>query len=56
MRRALLALPLLALPLSLLRAGGEDPPAIAWRTDLNAARAEARERGKPLFLVFRCEP
>lgn len=36
-------------------ARAEDPPAIAWRTDLAAAREEARAAGKPLFLYFRCE-
>jgi hypothetical protein len=29
--------------------------AFRWRTNLAAARAEAAETGKPLFLVFRCE-
>jgi hypothetical protein len=27
-----------------------------WHTDYDAARAEARRTGKPIFLVFRCEP
>jgi opacity protein-like surface antigen len=27
-----------------------------WLTDYAAARAEAKRTGKPLFLVFRCEP
>lgn len=31
-------------------------PGIAWRRDLAAAREEARAQGKPLLLVFRCEP
>ena len=55
MRRA--ALPLLVVPavVALTRARAEDPPAIAWRTDLAAAREEARAAGKPLFLYFRCE-
>ncbi|MCE9583499.1 MAG: thioredoxin family protein [Planctomycetes bacterium] len=26
-----------------------------WRTDLAAAREEARTSGKPLLVVFRCE-
>lgn len=30
-------------------------PPIAWRTDFAAARAEAKEQHKPLFVVFRCE-
>lgn len=29
---------------------------IVWRRDLTAAREEARAAGKPLLLVFRCEP
>ena len=55
MRRAALLLPALPL-LALTLARGEDPPTIAWRTDLAAAREEARAAGKGLFLVFRCEP
>jgi hypothetical protein len=27
-----------------------------WWTDYQAARAAARESGKPLFVVFRCQP
>jgi hypothetical protein len=27
-----------------------------WHRDYAAARAEARRTGKPLFVVFRCEP
>jgi hypothetical protein len=27
-----------------------------WYGDYNAARAEAKRTGKPMFLVFRCEP
>jgi hypothetical protein len=27
-----------------------------WHTDYAAARAEAKRTGKPIFLVFRCEP
>ena len=29
--------------------------AIPWRTDLDAACAEAKPAGRPLFVVFRCE-
>ena len=29
---------------------------IDWRTDLEAARAEARDADKPLLVVFRCPP
>ena len=27
-----------------------------WWTDLDAARAHAETSGRPLFIVFRCEP
>ncbi len=27
-----------------------------WHTDYASARAEARRSGKPLMVVFRCEP
>jgi len=27
-----------------------------WMTDLDAAFTKARGEGKPLFLVFRCDP
>lgn len=29
---------------------------LGWRDDYASARAEARRTGKPLMLVFRCEP
>jgi len=31
------------------------PPPIDWLTDLDAARVLARETGRPLLAVFRCE-
>jgi hypothetical protein len=33
-----------------------EPAKYGWHTDYAAARAEARRTGKPIFLVFRCEP
>ena len=33
-----------------------DPGKFGWHTDYAAARAEARRTGKPILLVFRCEP
>ena len=33
-----------------------DAAKLGWHTDYAAARAEARRTGKPIFLVFRCEP
>jgi len=32
------------------------PKQFGWYTDYAAARAEAKRTGKPIFLVFRCEP
>ena len=33
-----------------------DPARYGWYADYAAATAEARRTGKPIFLVFRCEP
>jgi hypothetical protein len=33
-----------------------DPARHGWHSDYAAARAEAKRTGKPIFLVFRCEP
>ena len=33
-----------------------DPAKYGWLGDYNAALAEAKRTGKPIFLVFRCEP
>ena len=33
-----------------------DPAKFGWYTDYAAGKAEARRTGKPIFLVFRCEP
>lgn len=33
-----------------------DPARYGWHADLGAAEAEARRTGRPIFLVFRCEP
>ena len=35
---------------------GKAAAKFGWHTDYDAARAEARRAGKPIFLVFRCEP
>ena len=35
-----------------LASHGEEIP---WRRDLDAAQAEARASGQPIFAVFRCE-
>jgi len=31
-------------------------PKKGWYNDLNAARAQALKTGKPLMVVFRCDP
>ena len=33
-----------------------DPTKFGWVADYDAAKAEAERTGKPIFLVFRCEP
>ena len=33
-----------------------EPAKYGWHTDYAAARAEAKRTGKPMMLVFRCEP
>ncbi len=43
--------------LALAAFGGAAPRAeIEWWDDLRVAREEAARAGKPLFVVFRCEP
>ena len=33
-----------------------DAARYGWHTDYAAGKAEAKRTGKPIFLVFRCEP
>jgi hypothetical protein len=33
-----------------------DPAQYGWYADYASATAEARRTGKPIFLVFRCQP
>jgi len=53
---AVLALLLLPAPAALGQVGRADPARFGWHTSYDDARAEARRTGKPIFLVFRCEP
>jgi hypothetical protein len=53
MRSAVVASLILATPLFAQRV---NPTATGWYTDYASARAEAKRRGKPLFVAFRCEP
>jgi len=53
MRAVVLAALLLSVPAFAQR---NDPKVNGWHTDYAAARAEAKRSGKPLFVVFRCEP
>lgn len=34
----------------------QNPARFGWMTDYNQAKAAARKSGKPLMVVFRCEP
>ena len=36
--------------------GQGDSPMVEWLDDYDAALAEARRTGKPIFLEFRCAP
>ena len=33
-----------------------EPAKFGWFTDYASAKAESKRTGKPIFLVFRCEP
>ncbi len=58
MRKLLAAFFLLATPSDLFRSrAGELAPAnqAAWLSDYQQAREIARQKGKPLFVVFRCQ-
>ena len=37
-------------------AAGGPPSPPGWFTDYAKAKADARQSGKPLFVVFRCQP
>jgi hypothetical protein len=54
--RALAGLALVLLPASAAAAPKADPARYGWHTDLGAATTEAKRTGRPIFLVFRCEP
>jgi hypothetical protein len=58
MHRVLAGLALLLLPgVTAAQAPRKtDPTKYGWHTDYDAAKAEAKRTGKPIFLVFRCEP
>lgn len=58
MRRTIAAVALLALPLTASPASAQRVNAaqFGWLSDYNAARDQARKTGKPIMLVFRCEP
>jgi hypothetical protein len=57
MNRVLAGLALLCLPgIAEAQPRKIDPAKFGWHTDFAAAKAEARRTGKPIFLVFRCEP
>jgi hypothetical protein len=35
---------------------GKQAGRFGWHSSYESAKAEARKTGKPIFLVFRCEP
>ena len=58
MRNFALALPAILVVVSIADAAPPkpDPAKYGWYNDYPAAKAEAKRTGKPIFLVFRCEP
>jgi hypothetical protein len=57
MHRAVAGLALLMLPgVADARPPKPDATKFGWHTDYAAALAAAKRTGKPIFLVFRCEP
>jgi hypothetical protein len=52
-RLTLLVAVALAIPAA---AANPDPAKTGWLADYAAAKAAAKRSGKPIFLVFRCEP
>ena len=48
--------PLTGLFLAAVCSAGAAEAKPTWHTDLTKARAEAKRTGKPLFVVFRCQP
>ena len=56
MRRVLVLSTLLMVAGPLSAAPKLDPAKYGWHVDYAAGKAEARRTGKPIMLVFRCEP
>jgi len=57
MNRALAALALLLVPVvAEAQQKRVDPARFGWLTDYDAGIKEAKRTGKPMLLVFRCEP
>ena len=57
MNRVLAGLALVLVPASAASAPPKfDAAKLGWHSDYAAATAEAKRTGKPIFLVFRCEP
>ena len=57
-RTGLACLPLLMMLLAAAAAvsrPAQEPVTVTWRTDYELARREAKQTGKPLLVVFRCE-
>ena len=49
-------LPLLTALATLSITAKPDPKQHGWHSDYAAAKAEAKKTGKPIMLVFRCDP
>jgi hypothetical protein len=53
--RTLLVAAAVSLP-NAVAADDVDPRKFGWHVDYATAKAEAKRNGKPLLVVFRCEP
>lgn len=53
---ALLGCALSANPVFAQSATSKIAPSKGWLSDLAAARAQAQKTGKPMLVVFRCDP
>lgn len=56
MTRWLAFVGILFMPPAAFAQKGASPAKFGWQSSWESARAEARRSGKPLFVVFRCEP
>jgi hypothetical protein len=47
---------LITFPVAAQTSATRAAPQFGWHTNLEGAKTAARQTGKPIFLVFRCDP